>query len=50
MALVKSDAVQKELYDAVSQINTILSKMNKRITALEEARPKAPAKRAKQDG
>jgi len=38
MALVKADAVQKELYDAVSQINTILARMDKELKALQEAK------------
>jgi hypothetical protein len=42
MALVKADAVQKELYSAVEQINVILKNITDRLDKLEEK----PARKA----
>lgn len=43
MALIKAADVQKDLVNAIAQINTILASFTERLDALEA---KAPAKKA----
>jgi hypothetical protein len=39
MALIKAQDVQKELYDAVEQINVILKGLTSRLDELEKPKP-----------
>jgi uncharacterized protein YukE len=47
MALVTPQSVQKELYEALDQLNKILASLNSRLDKIEEAKETPKVKGAK---